>query len=211
MKTLIIDCDGVLYPEYMLPIYKIATSIKKQALSNNITEQEYNNISKETKKRGEEGLYNLVLNLCGKNMDSYNNFCNNMINSMSVEFNKIKRDDELYELLLKTGKNYEICILTNSCKQHLEKVYSQLFGKTIEELPFKSYDISFTFKDGIFHPKQSVDGLTNFIQKINKKNNECILVDDSSKNIKRCEENNIPYEHITKKNTLKMFLNKLNK
>ena len=101
--------------------------------------------------------------------------------------------------------------MTNSCKQHLEKVYSQLFGKTIEELPFKSYDISFTFKDGIFHPKQSVDGLTNFIQKINKKNNECILVDDSSKNIKRCEENNIPYEHITKKNTLKMFLNKLNK
>ena len=51
MKTLIIDCDGVLYPEYMLPTYKIATSIKKQALSNNITEQEYNNISKETKKK----------------------------------------------------------------------------------------------------------------------------------------------------------------
>ena len=210
MKTLIIDCDGVLYPESMVPIYKQVNALKNQAISNNITKQEYNKISNETKKRGEDGLYNFILNLCGKNMDKYNNFCTNMINSISHEYNNIKRDDELFELLVKTGKKYEICILTNNCKIHLEKVYSKLFGKSIEEFPFKSYDITFTFKDGFFHPKQSFDGLTNFIKKINKNKNECILIDDSYRNIQRCIENKIQYEYINEKNTLKMVLNKLN-
>ena len=211
MKTLIIDCDGVLYPGYMFPLSKEINALKNQAKLNNITEQEYNQISNETKKRGEEGLYNFILNLCGKDMDKFNKFCSNMINSISQEYKNIKRDDELFELLLKTGKKYEICILTNDCKIYLEKVYLQLFGKSIEEFPFKSYDITSTFKDGCFHPKQSFDGLTNFIKKINKKNNECILIDDSYRNIKRCIENKIQYEYITASNTLKMVLEKLNK
>ena len=209
MKTLIIDCDGVLYPEYLLPIYKISNAIKNQALLN-IDKNEYNKISRETIKRGEQGLYNFVLNLCQKNMDKYNDFCINMINSIDKEYNKIKKDDELFNLLLKTGKKYDICILTNNCKTHLEKVYSKLFEKNIEEFPFKSYDISFTLDNGCFHPKQSSDGFTNFIKKINKNISDCIVVDDSNKNIERCIENKIPYEHITPKNTLKMFLNKLN-
>ena len=208
MKTLIIDCDGVLYPESLLPISKMALAIKKQANSIGIKEEEYKLTSKETKKRGEEGLFNFVLNLCHKNMNSYNNFCKEVCNIL--DYSKIKRDDELYELLIKTGKKYEICILTNNCKDHLDKVYSRLFGKTVEEFPFPSYDVSFTFKNEIFHPKQSVDGFTNFIKKINKKNSECIVIDDSQRNIQRCIENNIPYELISYNNTLKMVLNKLN-
>ena len=208
MKTLIIDCDGVLYPESQLPIYVLVAAIKKEALSNNISLEEYNKISKETKKRGEDGLFNFILNLCGKNMDLFNKFCINVFNS--INYNKIKRDDELLELLIKTREKYEICIFTNNHKIHLDKVYMKLFGKTVKDLPFPSYDISFTFKDGIFHPKQSPYGFINFIQKINKKINECIVCDDSKRNINRCIENNIAYEHITEDNTLKMVLKKLN-
>ena len=208
MKTLIIDCDGVLYPEYLLPVSELAKAIKNQAISNNITPEQYNKISYETKKRGEEGIFNFVLNLVGKNKDLFDKMCMNTINSL--DYSKIKRDDELFELLLKIGKKYEICIFTNNHFLHLDKVYRQLFGKTLEEFPFKSYDICSTLKDGIFHPKQSIDGYRNFLQKINKKNTECIVYDDSRRNIKRCIENNIPYEFITDKNTLKKALKKLN-
>ena len=207
MKTLIIDCDGVLYPGHSDPISQLIAAMKKIALSNNITQEQYDKISNETKKRGEEGMYNFLLNLVGKDMNLFNKFAKSMVDY--IDYSKIKRDDELYELLLKINKNYEICIFTNNHYYHLEKIYKILFGKNLEEIPFKSFDICSTFKDGIFHPKQSVNGYKYFLEKINKKNNECIVYDDSRRNIKRCKENNIPYEYITDNYTLKIALKKL--
>ena len=171
-----------------------------------ISSEEYKKISKQTIDRGEEGLYNFILNLNGKNMNSFTEFCEKMIGK--VDYNNIKRDDELFELLLKAGNKYEIYILTNNYKTHLDKVYSKLFGKSLKEFPFKSYDITSTFKDVKFHPKQNVDGLPNFL-KIIRKNYECIICDDDKRNINKCIELNIPYEHITYKNSLKKVLNKL--
>ena len=71
MKTLIIDCDGVLYPEYQFPLSKEIKAIEEQACANNISKENYQKISNETLKRGEQGLYNFILNLCNKNMNSY--------------------------------------------------------------------------------------------------------------------------------------------
>ena len=208
MKTLIIDCDGVLYPGWQFPLSRLISALEKQAIEKGINKEEYNRISKKTKERGEEGVYNFVLNLVGKNMDSFDEFCKKMINSM--DYNSIKRDDELYELLIKTSKKYEICIFTNDCRWHLDKVYSKLFGKTYENFPFKSFDIKDTFKDGSFHPKQTADGYKIIMKKINKKGNECIICDDSYRNIRQCIENKFSYEYITEENTLKKVLNKLN-
>ena len=140
-------------------------------------------------------------------MTLFDNFCFNMFNS--CDYSKIKRDDELFELLLKAGKKYDICVLSNNHKFHLDRIYRNLFGKTVEQLPFKSYDISSTLKDGYFHPKNSVDGYRNFLEKINKKNTECLVFDDSSENIEKCSENKIPYIVISGNNTLKMQLKKL--
>ena len=207
MKTLIIDCDGVLYPGYLQPISVIVSAMEKEAFSRNITLEQYKKVSEETIKRGEDGMFNFILNLVGKDMNLFDKFCKNMIDS--IDYSNITRDDELYELLLKVSKKYEICIFTNNHIYHLHIIYKNLFGKKIDELPFKSFDICSTFKDGIFHPKQSIDGYTNFLKRINKKNNECIVYDDSRRNIKRCIENNIPYEFITYNNTLKIALNKL--
>ena len=52
--------------------------------------------------------------------------------------------------------------------------------------------------------------LSTLLKKSIKKNSECIVCDDSQRNIQRCIENNIPYELISYDNTLKMVLNKLN-
>ena len=208
MKTLIIDCDGVLYPESQFPLYYIIKAIENLSKSYyNISKEEYNKISKETKERNEQGLFNFVLNLCHKNMDLYNNFCKKLADSM--DYSNIKRNDELYNLLIKASKKYEICILTNNYLYHLDKVYKQLFGKTLQEFPFPSYDIGFTFKDGCFHPKQTKEGLINFMQKINKDKKDCIVIDDSKRNIQRCIEIGIQYEYINKDNNIINVLNKL--
>ena len=207
MKTLIIDCDGVLYPGYLQPISMLVSALEKEAFSRNITKEQYKRISAETLKKKEVGMYNFILNLVGKDMNLYDKFCKHMIDS--IDYSNIKRDDELYNLLLKVVKKHEICIFTNNHFYHLEKIYKNLFGKKMEELPFKSYDICSTFKDGFFHPKQSIDGYNNFLKMINKKKDDCIVYDDSWMNIKRCIENNIPYEYITNSNTLKIALNKL--
>ena len=63
MKTLIIDCDGVLYPESQFPLYIVIKAIEKKAFSNNISKEQYNKISKQTIERGEQGLFNFILNL----------------------------------------------------------------------------------------------------------------------------------------------------
>ena len=207
MKTLIIDCDGVLYPESQFPLYVKIKAIEKQALSNNISKEEYKKISKETKERGEQGLYNFILNLCHKNMDSYNDFIKKLADSL--DYSGIKRNDELFNLLIKASKKYEICILTNDTLFHLDKVYQQLFGISLKDFPFPSYDIGFTFKDGFFHPKQTKEGYINFIQKINKDKKDCIAIDDSYRNIQKCIELGIQYEYITGENTLKNVLNGL--
>ena len=208
MKTLIIDCDGVLYPESLAPLSKLLSIMKNQAFSYNITPEQYEKISNETLEKKEEGMYNFILNLMGKNMNLFHKFCKTMIDSN--DYSKIKRDEELFELLLKTSKKYEIYILTNNYITHLDKVYEKLFGMSLEKFPFKSFDITSTFRDGKFYPKQSENSFIYFLQKINKKNYECIVCDDSIRNIKRCIEYKIPYEHITNDNTLKNVLKKLN-
>ena len=207
MKTLIIDCDGVLYPAFQFSLSKEIEAIEKIAYSNNISKEQYNKISKETIERGEQGLYNFVLNLVHKNMDSYNNFCKTLVDSL--DYSRIKRDEELFNLLMKASKKYEICILTNDNIFHLDKVYRQLFGKSLQEFPFPSYDISSTFKDGCVHPKQTKEGFINFMKMINKDKKNCIVIDDSYRNIQRCIELGIKYEAITKENTLIKVLKKL--
>ena len=160
MITLIIDCGGVLYPERQFPLSKEIEAIEKYAYSINISKEEYQRISKETINRGEQGLYNFILNLVHKKMNSYNQFCRKV--NESLDYSNIKRNDELYNLLLKVSKKYEICFLTNDCIYHLDKIFKQLFGKSLLDFPFSSYDISFTFQDGCFHPKQTKEGILIF-------------------------------------------------
>ena len=197
----------MLYPGWQLPISKEVKAIENHAYSINISKEEYKKISKETINRGEQGLYNFVLNLVHKNMDLFNEFCKKV--TESIDYSNIKRDDELYSLLLKVSKKYEICILTNNTISHLDRVYIQLFGKSLQEFPFPSYDITSTFKDGCFHPKQTKEGFINFINKIKKDKKDCIVIDDSFRNIKRCMEIGIQYEYITNENTLIKVLKKL--
>ena len=140
-------------------------------------------------------------------MDKYNEFCKKVADSL--DYSNIKRNDELFNLLLKASKKYEICILTNDCIFHLDRIYKQLFGKSLQEFPFPSYDITSTFQDGCFHPKQAKEGYVNFMKKINKDKKDCIVIDDSYANIKRCMEIGIQYEYITESNTLSNVLEKL--
>ena len=140
-------------------------------------------------------------------MDSYNNFCKTLVDSL--DYSGIKINDELYNLLIKASKKYDICIFTNENKFHLDKVYKQLFVKSLRDFPFPSYDINFTFKDGCFHPEQTKEGYINFMKKINKDKKDCIVIDDSYRNIQRCMEIGIQYEYITNGNTLTNVLNKL--
>ena len=140
-------------------------------------------------------------------MNSYNEFCKKLADSL--DYSNIKRNDQLYNLLLKTSKKYDICILTNDCSFHLDKIYKQLFGKSLQDFPFPSYDVSFTFNDGCFHPKQTKEGYINFMKKINKDKNDCIVIDDSYRNIQRCIELGIQYEYINKENKFENVLNKL--
>ena len=106
MKTLIIDCDGVLYPEYQFPLSKEIKEIELQAYANNISKEQYQKISNETLKRGEKGLFNFILNLCNKKMNAYNIFCKKVADSF--DYADIERNDELYNLLLKASKKYNI-------------------------------------------------------------------------------------------------------
>ena len=55
METLIIDCDGVLYPESQLPIYVLIKAVEKQAYAQNISKEEYKKNQKKQRKKVNKG------------------------------------------------------------------------------------------------------------------------------------------------------------
>lgn len=177
-ETLIIDCDGVLYPKEDLQLHEFVDAMKEVAKENNVSEETFERISKETKEKS-PGIFNFIHAICDKDEEKHQDFIHKM--AEKVDYSRIKRDDNLLNLIKKTQKDYDVVIFTNNTRPHLEKVFEKRFGKTVAETGLECYDISHTKYNDIFHPKQSQLGMKLFSQKIGKNAHECTLVDDTQK------------------------------
>lgn len=203
-KTLIIDCDGVLYPISNIPTADIVSAVEVVAKEFNISEEKYKQTSEKTKREKAPGLVNFVYNLCNKDDEKVKAFNKRM--TEVIDYSKIKRDDNLFQLLQKTKENYNVVILTNNTRPHLEKVLEKRFDKNIVEFGIDCYDISSQKYKDKFYPKQSELGMKLFTKKLGLKPQECILVEDTKRNLEVAAEVGIEGVLITEDYTLSKYL-----
>ncbi len=203
-KTLILDCDGVLYPTTQISLRDFVSAMKRTAEARGVSAEEYNRASEASLAKNAKGMFNFILEMAHGDKKEFDAFCTEMFGR--VDYTKITRDDVLKKRLLEARKTNDVVILTNNHSAHLEKVLNARFGETSETMGIPCYDIRSTERDGMFHPKQSDSGLAIFAERIGKKPAECVLVDDTPANIKAAKSIGMGGYLITEKNTLSGYL-----
>lgn len=189
-KNLIFDCDGVLYPLPVLPIQNIIEpmiDLFRRKLKISGEEQIY--ISNKTVNEKHLGMFNYIKEMCAfKNYD-FRTFCRQLADQ--IDYSGIQKNQVLWEKLEQLSQQNQLYILSNNCREHIEKVVQNLFAKNLgdlEAIGMKIYDITCSERDGYFHPKQSPLGLEYFLQNIQAKPEDCTLFDDAIINIEAAQK-----------------------
>lgn len=207
-KTLLIDCDGVLYPFSQLPIGSLVSAIKETYRYDvKIDGSTQAKISEETIAKNQLGMFNYIKALCQHANYDFDMFCKKMFEK--IDYGNITRDDGLYQALARRAKVQPLVILTNNHIQHLNNVLRQRFGKSVadfEKAGIRCYDITSSEQNGVFYPKRNPQSLILLAEKIGVSVYDCIMLDDTPHNIEAAKSTGMPGILIDKKFTLKKYL-----
>ena len=207
-KTLLIDCDGVLYPFSQLTLEDFVSAMKETYRKDvKIDGKTQAKISEETIAQNKLGMFNYIKAICDYTGYNFDAFCRQMFSR--VDYGKITRDDALYRSLIRTAHAQPVIILTNNHFYHLNNVLHQRFGKSVfdfENNGIRCYDITASEKNGVFFPKHNPEGLAAFVQKIGVSASECIMLDDMERNIETAKKVGMAGVLIDEKFTLKQYL-----
>ena len=208
-KTIIIDCDGVLYPASMLTLSEFVNAMKDTFHNDlQVDTDTQIRVSQQTIKKKHLGMFNYIKAMCQETGHSFDDFCLKM--QEKIDYTKISRDDSLFALLSEAAMRHNVVILTNNHISHLDKVLQQRFGKNIfemQEAGIDCYDIKSTMKNGVFYPKQDPKSLIMFTERLGVPVQDCILVDDTKRNIETAHSIGMQTALIDEQsNTLKHYL-----
>lgn len=203
-KTLVLDCDGVLYPLSAIPNAQFIEAFKNAISSLGISEPQYQEASSRAKAKKALGLFNFAREICQDFGVSFEAFCDGFV--ANLNYANILRDDELLELIYEVQKYYNIAIYTNNHIKHLNKVLDVKFGKNTSNIGFVCYDITSTYFNNIFHPKKSDLGLLMVAEKLGQEPEDCILIDDAEFNCAKALSIGMEAVLITEDFTLKEYL-----
>lgn len=205
MKNIIMDCDGVLYPLSELPTLRIISAAKETYREDlGITGEEQAGISEQTIHDGRLGLFNYIKALCEYKNFNFNKFCDNM--AERIDYGNIRPNMSLWKKLQSLSNQYNLAILSNNSRPHIEKVTQRLFSKSISEMEdagIKIFDItSLKGFDGWFRPKREPCSLNIFLKNNGYNPSESILFDDTMQNITAAHRAGMRATLITENNTL---------
>lgn len=210
-KTLLVDCDGVLYPSEALTLKDFVEAMKetyRQDVKLDGTTQA--RISEETIAQNKLGLFNYIKAVCDYTGYGFENFCRKMFDR--IDYSNITRDDGLYQNIKNVAQNQPVMILTNNHILHLDKVLQQRFGKSVFDFEadgIQCYDITLSEKNGVFYPKHDPQGLAFISKRIGVPVESCILVDDMPRNITAARNIGMSAVLISDKFTLKQYLTQI--
>ncbi len=203
-KTLVLDCDGVLYPLSAIPNAEFVQAFKDTIFSLGIGEEQYQEASTRAKAKKALGLFNFAREICQDFGVSFEAFCDGFV--AHLNYKNITRDDELLELIYEVQKYYNLAIYTNNHIKHLNKILEAKFCKNTSNIGFICYDITSTYFNNIFHPKKSDLGLRMVAEKLGQEPADCILVDDAEFNCAKALSIGMEAVLITENFTLKDYL-----
>ena len=205
-KLLILDCDGVLYPASNITHGDFVSAFEKTAKKFGKWD-----IVRNENLDSPIGFWERIYGICGKDRAVFDEFCKNMVSNINYE--KIRKSHILFNLLTSAKKKFDISILSDNHKYHLEQVMIHRFGMGVadfEAMGIKCYDITSTEKNGKFFPKCAEDSLSEFLKKKNKTVDECIFVDNSMTNVSAGRKIGIETIYISQNRTLQGYLKKIN-
>ena len=207
-KTLIIDCDGVLYSAKDLTLKEFVEAMKSTYREDlKVSGEVQERVSQETLAKNQLGMFNYINAMCKETGYNFDDFCDKMFSK--IDYSKIGRDDALFKALCAETKNSRVTILTNNHMSHLDKVLQQRFGKNIfefQEAGIECFDIKSTQKGDMFYPKQNPKALTLFADRLGVLVEDCILIDDTQKNIDAAQSIGMQTVLIDDNLTLKQYL-----
>ncbi|MBP5215601.1 MAG: hypothetical protein J6039_03480 [Alphaproteobacteria bacterium] len=203
-KNLIIDCDGVLYPLSDITVNDFVSAMKSVYREElHLSGEKQTEISEKTIKEGHLGLFNYIREICYACDYDFHKFCAQMCER--IDYEKIAPNKKMLNTLTALAADNRVFIWTNNCREHLAKVYDRLFALTEDELAnrgIKSFDISSMEHEGYFYPKQSEEGFGMFLHKISARPEECVLFDDTERNIDIARKNDVEGILISENKTL---------
>lgn len=206
-KTLVLDCDGVIYPLTDIPNEVFINAFREAVYSFGISEEEYIRASKLAKARKAIGLFNFAREICCDFGIEFEDLCDAFV--ARLDYSRLHFDAELLELLHQVQKRYNLAIYTNNHIKHLDKVLMAKLGLTTKNIGFTCFDITSTLFNDIFHPKKSDLGLLMVAEKLGQEPKDCILIDDAEFNCDKAESIGMGAVLITKNHTLKDCLQEM--
>lgn len=206
-KTLVLDCDGVLYPISEIPNEVFVKAFDEAIYSLGITQEQYKEASVRAKAKKALGLFNFAREICQDFGVSFDKFCDEFV--ARLDYSPLKQDLELLDLIYTVQRDYNLAIYTNNHIKHLDKVLQKKFNKDSKSIGFVCYDITSTYFNNIFHPKKSDLGLRMVAEKLGQDPENCILIDDAEINCAKALSIGMGAILITESYTLKDYLKSL--
>lgn len=211
IENILLDCDGVLYPLSELPTREIVEAMKfvyREYVGLKPDEQKF--VSEKTISEKHLGMFNYIKEICAYKKYDFETYCRQL--AEHVNYSHICENKHLWNVLQNLKNNYNIGILSNNSRPHLDAVFKQVFHKDIgevEQAGIKAFDITSTEFNGHFYPKQHEKGLALFLQKQNMKADETVLFDDAPVNIEKAKEIGMRAGLVSAENSVLSQLQKL--
>lgn len=200
-KTLILDCDGVLYPLTDIPNEIFIQIFRDAVYSMGITKEQYERASALSLERRALGMFNFAREICHDYGVDFEQLCDEFVRRM--DYSRLTFDEKLLALIRQAEQKYDLAIYTNNHIKHLDKVLNAKFGLSSETIGFTCFDITSTLFNDIFHPKKSDLGLLMVAEKLGRLPEDCILIDDAEINCHKAESIGMGAVLITDSYTLK--------
>ena len=207
-RTLIIECDGVLYPSSEMSlgdfVHAMKTTFHQDVKLDAGLQQQ---ISEETLAKKHLGMFNYIKAVCDYTGYGFSRFCERM--QGYLDYSKISQDLQLGNLLTIAAKKQNVVILTNNHISHLDKVLRQRFNKSVFDMEnegIRCFDIQALEHNGVFYPKQDAAALSLFAERIGVTPQNCTLIDDSERNLETARKQGMQAILINENFTLKHYL-----
>ena len=199
---LLIDFDGTMRPDTGKRFMSVIPSIAEKW---GIPRAKFEAIRKETRDMQHYGIWNLVLHLCNHDFAKFNKMCNDVFEQ--IDYDDVQPNKNLYNQLVSASKKYDLFCSTNNHRIHVDRGCRKMFGKGLNDLCFKTIDITATYKDGHFWTKHTPGAMGVITNIIHADPENCTLIDDCPDNIKNAENSHMKTVHITPDFTLSDYLN----
>lgn len=168
-------------------IKDLIDTVYQMAFERGFDRQKVNLIGNQIRSNGKYGIFNLILSLCDGNIDQFNSFCEELFKR--IDYGSIHKDDQLFNVMKEASSVFDLYILTNNHRIHVDLGLKKLFGIGIDEIDFiKSFDILETFQNGKFWPKQAPGSFEMACRRVGARFDECTVIDDSQKNLNFAKE-----------------------